>query len=241
MVDWLGLRRVGLERAVSGALLSLLAACSGADRPSANTPPDPHQADALSEVFENVGEACPRYGASASGPEAQDQLFVEAVLVDAPSELARQASLPNLQELARSPRAQFVTAPHVIGTFDKKAEMALGPADGSSAAVTLSRWSMVPHHIDAEASSLDLELDLSAASPNGSPLTKTLRFSVTTRDNEPRLANLVWNEADQRSLLVLFRTFRIHGEAQLRAIFECKMQQRARYLQRLRARARESQ
>lgn len=222
---WFGWRRM-----VGGVSAGLaLGACSGSDVAPASAPSDAVDAALLGEVFSSVGEACPAMQRAAASAPGRDEIFVEAALVDVPSALAEQASLNDLPELARSRSARLISAPHVIGTFETSTAMAPGQNADALTPIALSRWSVRPRHVDAETSTLELELELSAL---GQPQ-KTLRFSVTTRDNEPGLSHVVRDVAAQRSVVVVFRSFRVHGESELRAIFECKMQQRARYLQRL--------
>ncbi len=229
------MRSVGFPGIACFGAVCLLLGCSGAEVGASASPAQPSAAELLGEVLADVGQACPGFVRVESAPEGRDELFLEAVVVDVPGELAKYASLSSLPELARSPHARLVAAPHLVGAFDTKAELAMDQAPDASAPATLSRWSMLPRHVDVQLSSLDLELELSALEPNGQiARSKTLRFSVTTRDNEPGLARVAWHEKSQRSLVILFRTFRIQKEADLRAIFECKMQRREQHLQRQR-------
>jgi hypothetical protein len=210
--------------------------CSGAEVGASAMPAEPSAAEVLGEVLADVGEACPGFVTVESAPEGRDELFLEAVVVDVPHELAKYASLSSLSELARSPHARLVGAPHLVGAFETKAELALEQVPDASAPTTLSRWGMLPRHVDTHVSSLDLEVELSALEPDGQVTrSKTLRFSVSTRDNEPGLARIVWQEKTQRSLVILLRTFRIQKDADLRAIFECKMQRREQHLRRTHA------
>ena len=62
----------------------------------------------------------------------------------------------------------------------------------------------------------------SAAAASNPPLT----FSATARENELTLARVEWDAASRRSLLLLLKPFEVRAEQDLRAIFECKMQQR---------------
>lgn len=59
------------------------------------------------------------------------------------------------------------------------------------------------------------------------PANMPLTFSATARENELTLARVEWDAASRRSLLLLFKTFEVRGEQDLRAILECKLQQRA--------------
>jgi hypothetical protein len=224
MRSWLGSwRTIG-----SAGIGVMLGACSGADVSPATAPSDAADAAQLAQVFSDIGERCPGIPTAVSAPAALDEIFLEAVVVDVPSELAEHVSLRDLPELATSRRVRLVAAPHVMGGFGSVTSMALGQNADAMTPLALARWSMLPRRTADQTSILELEIELSTPeAPN-----TTLRFSVTARDNEPSLAHVVRDAAAQRSLLVAFRAFRVHGESELRAIFECKMQQRARYLQR---------
>jgi hypothetical protein len=235
----LRLRGGWFGRAAGASIVCALWGCSGAEVGPSTTPAEPSAAEQLLEVLSAVDQACPSFAGVESASGGRDEIFVEAVVVEVTRELAEQASLKNLAELGRSPRARLVAAPHVVGAFDTKSELALEQVPDASAPTTLARWSMLPRHVDARVSSLELDLELSWLEPNGQVTpSRPLRFSVTTRDNEPGLARIEWPERNQRALVIVFRTFRIQEESDLRAIFECKMHQREQHLQRAHARRR---
>lgn len=206
-------------------------ACSGADVTPAAAPVEPSDAAQLAELFSAIGEPCPSVPPAPANGEGRDEIFVEAALVDVPRELAVRATLRDLAELAQSRRVKLVATPHMIGAFGTETKMGLG-GDGEGT-LTLSSLKMLPRHVDEKISVLELELELSQAR-------RPLRFSSTARDNQPSLSHVVWDEAGGRALLVLLRSFRVHGEAELRSIFECKMQQRSAYVKRLRDQPRTS-
>lgn len=221
-------RRGWRRWAESVSLASILGACSGADVTPAAAPSEATDAEQVAQVLSDVGERCGEITPPLAVTDGRDDIFVEAVIIAVPKALAGYVALGSLPELARSRSVRLVAAPHVLGSFDAATSMALGQSADSSTPLALTRWSVRPRHVDDETSVLELELELSTAErPNN-----TLRFSVTTRDDEPSLAGPLRDAPGPNSLLVVFRSFRVHGEAQLRAIFECKMRQRARYLQR---------
>ncbi len=225
---------LGWRRIVGSVAAGLVfGGCSGADVAKAEAPVEAADAATLGQLVFDIGQPCPGM-TGAAVPGELDEIFVEAALVDAPSALAEHVTLADLPELARSRRARLVGAPHVIGKFDAETSVSLGANADQTTPVALARLSVLPRHVDDDTSMLELELELSAQERSSQvPAAKTLRFSVTTRDNEPGVAHMPWHEAGKRSLIVAFRTFRVRGEAELRAIFECKMQQRVRYLQRM--------
>jgi len=224
-------------RSIWGAsVLSTLVACSGAEVGPALEPTGVSDAERLREVFSDLGQSCPNF-VMGDAAGARDEIFLEAAVVDVATELAQTTTLGTLTNLTMSPRTKLVATPHLLARFDAQASISPGSPDDPSSGVALSAFSMLPRHVDDETSLLELELRLEGATQRGTPpAPKTLRFSVTTRDNQPSLARVVLDDPGQRSVLVVFRSFRVRGEPELRAIFECKMQSRQRYLERLRAR-----
>lgn len=219
------------------ALVSALG-CSGADvaRPQTAT-----TTNALDDVLSSVNSRCPGFEAAKAEPGDRDKLFVETAILDVPSAWAAQASLQNLADLPRKTEVHLLASPHLMGKFDQRSEMVLGevvlgPEPRVNEQASLVRWSVIPHRAD-RAAVLDVELELAPPTSDGvtAPTPRVLRFSMTGQENEPALARVVWDEASRRSLLLLFRTFEIRGEDDLRAIFQCKMQQHAQAVSRARA------
>lgn len=216
------------------SLVAGLGGCSGTDVVPAGAPPAATDNEGLAQAFSDLVETCPppRPALATLPAGGRDEIFVEAAIVDAPAARA-EVSLSDLPELARSPQARLVASPHLLGKFGAETSLGLGQTADALAPVALSRWSMSPRHVDHETSVLELELELSELERPGRPPRSTLhRFSVTTRDNEPRLARLPRHGESGRSLVIVLRSFRVDGEAELRGIFECKMQHRLRYVQR---------
>jgi len=216
--------------------LIVLVALSGALGCSAAEVTRPAAADdreTLTDLLA-VNSRCPGFKHATSSPQVpRDDLFLEAVILEVTGATAQQASLANLQDLPRTAQVRLVAAPHLLGRFDTTTEMGLGP-DGGAEHLTLVRASMLPRHADRSAVlELELELDSPTSRNDTLPSRRTVAFTTTARDNEPTLAKVAWDETSQRSLLVLLRTFEIRSEDDLRAIFQCKMEQRARTLKRL--------
>lgn len=190
-------------------------------------PPPPEPRAGLAELLMTMSAPCPAGSRPSAQAEAgREQLFVEAAILDMSSAAARDASLEHLEALPQSAEVQLVAVPHIIADFDQRAEMAWqrsGPALGTT---FVRRWSVVPRRSD-DANVLDVELELepTTAGHLASGSRRTVTFSATVRDNEPALARVELDAALHRSLVFLFRTFEIHGEQDLRAIFECKMLQ----------------
>jgi hypothetical protein len=210
-------------------LLVGLMGCSGAE---VVRPPTADSDAALTEALTAVNARCPDMDrARSSLLPARDQLFVEAVVMDVPSDLAKDITLSRLKDLSQTARVQLLAVPHLIADFDHRAEMGLGPSGGTPEQISLVRWSLFARHAD-RGEVLDVELDLGLpTSKSGVTPVRQLKFATSARDNEPALARVEWDAVSQRSLLLLLRTFEVHGDEDLRGIFQCKMQQRAQALQ----------
>lgn len=213
------------SRATGIALIGLMG-CSSA---AAVRPPAADPGAALTAVLAAVNARCPGLEeARSSLPPVRDELFVEAVILEVSSDVAAQASLATLPDLPRRARVQLVAAPHVIAEFGHQTEMGLGSSGATHEQLSLVRWNLLPRRADREVV-LELELDLGLPRSEHVAMTptRTVKFAATARDNAPALARVEWDAVSRRSLLLLLRTFEVHGEEDLRAIFQCKMQQRA--------------
>ena len=218
---------------IIGLALASGVGCSGTDM---TRPPPVTATNALDEVVSELKAPCPGFEPAKAAREPRDGLFVEAAIFDVPSTWASQVSLDTLADLPRNAQTHLLATPHLVGRFGQKTEMALVSNGGINGQASLARWSMLPQRADA-ATVLDLELELASSTSERVPITspRALRFSMTAHENEPVLARVVWDEASRRSLLVLLRMFELGGEKDLRAIFQCKMQQRAAAVSRARA------
>jgi len=207
--------------------------CSGAD---VARPQTASATNALDDVLSSVSTPCPAFETAKAEPGDRDNLFVETAILEVPSAWAARASLQNLPDLPRKTEVHLVATPHLMGKFDQQSEMVLGPDARVSEQASLVRWRMIPHRAD-RAVVLDVELELAPPTSDSVtvPTPRVLRFSMTAHENEPALARVVWDEASRRSLLLLFRTFEIRGEQDLRALFQCKMQQHAQAVSRAKA------
>jgi hypothetical protein len=227
--NWALARAVNLRSnviLVSSLSLLGLVGCSAAD---GGRPIAPDSPAALTELLSAMSARCPdRTDASSREGAVRDQLFVEAAILNVSSSVAAGASLANLQDLPQTAQTQLLAVPHLIADFDHRAEMVWGQSDPRPQSLSINRWSVLPRRAD-HVLVLDVEAKLELPSPHRatSATGRTVTFSTTVRENEPALARVEWDAAARRSLLILLRTFEVHGEPELRAIFECKMQQRA--------------
>jgi hypothetical protein len=215
--------RAGAVLAKGIWLLGLMG-CSGAD---VTRPLTSDSSATLTELLAAMSARCAeRVEAPSHAGPAQDQLFVEAAILQVSSAVAAEVTLANLRYL-QTAQVELVATPHVIVDFNRATEMAWGQTDSMPERLSVVRWSLLPRRADGTVV-LDVEMDLDLPGPKQAAAgsAQTVTFSTTVRENEPVLARVEWDAASHRSLLILFRTFEVHGERDLRAIFECKMQQR---------------
>jgi len=180
----------------------------------------------LREAIAAVSKPCPGiHEAQSAVSSARDQVFVEAAILEVSSEV-RDVSLANLQDLPQMTPVQLVATPHVIGRYDSQTEMVLDSGGVAPDRLSLARWAALPRRAHG-AVLLEVEIELEPPGLGAKASQRTQKFAVTVHNNEPTLARVEWDAASHRSLLVLLRTFEVHDEADLRAIFQCKMQQHA--------------
>lgn len=187
----------------------------------------PDSRDGSREAIAAVSKQCPGLQQSQpSEPATRDDLFVEAVILEVPSD-PRDVSITNLQDLPQTTPVQLVATPHVLGPYNHQTEMLLVSGDIPADRLSLVRWAALPRRADG---AVVLELELELDRPGSGSVSNTSRiiqkFAATVHHNVPTLARIQWDEVSRRSLVVLLRTFEVRGEADLRAIFQCKMQQR---------------
>jgi len=159
---------------------------------------------------------------SATDAAPRDEVFVEVLILEAPSHLvsASVLSLGTLDQLASQPDVRLLSSPHAIAGFEREVKMTLEETYGVAPQLSLQQWSLRARRAEADVTVLDLQLILR---PPGVSAPLPLSLSVSSRADEPGLARVQWDHAAQRSLLVVFRQHAVHGEKDLREIFECKM------------------
>jgi len=153
----------------------------------------------------------------------RDDVFVELTVLEVPTIVAAATTLANLSDLGRASEVTVIASPHLLARLGHAAKVETGGEPLGPAHLALASVSALPQQADAGVTVLDLELTFQ--SPSGA---RSYSLSVSGRTDEPRLARL--EVAPGRSVLLLFKLHSVHGEGDLRAIFQCKMQraQRAR-------------
>jgi hypothetical protein len=153
----------------------------------------------------------------------RDSVFVEMLILEAPSRLvsASAVSLANLEQLASQPEVRLLSTPHAVIDFVDAAGSGADESAPVVPKVSLNGWSLGARRAEGGVTVLDLELDLAAQrAANAVP---PVRLSVSSRADQSGLARIEWDHAAQRSLIIVFRQHAVHGENDLREIFECKM------------------
>ena len=162
-------------------------------------------------------EACPPASPQASTPADRNEVFVELTLLELPRALAAATFRGNLPDLAYASDVALLATPHLLASFERPSQSHPGVEPLGDASVALSTITLLPRR--AEEGVTVLAVQLALRSRNGT--TQTYPFSVSAREDEPGVARV--DIAAGRSVLALFRLRAVHREADLRAIFECKM------------------
>lgn len=155
----------------------------------------------------------------------RDQAFVEMLVLDVSTRSANAATRSSLESLVTAPDVQVVAGPHFIGDYERSSTMDLLDVQGPTERATLHRLRMEPHHAEPGVTVLNLELTLQLPNPRGTlpNPTRTVPLALSAGEDLPALAHATWDEARQRSLLLVVRMRPVRGQEDLRAIFECKM------------------
>lgn len=212
---------LGRTRALSA---SLLAACSAAEPTPATAEPTDTERPELRRVIEAALAPCPE-PAEPRGPGDRDQVFVEAVVLEAPSELAAAADLESLPELARAPGVRLLGTPRVTTDLGSSATQTIEERSGLVSRPALHRISVAARRAEPDVSVLDLtlELQLPNRDPARTPPTAQVTTTLAPRDRHAVVRVLPLPDDRSRSLVAVVVPRPIREERDLRAIFECKL------------------
>lgn len=199
-----------------------MSCASGASRPGDDLAARRAAQASLAQLLREWSTPCSAEQPAALG-EAE-QVFVEALLFELPTALAAATSLQNLPELARSSSVTLLAGPHIIASFDQSLSIKAGESPATDAQPILLESSLLVQRADLGAIVLSWELGLQ---PPGRAA-RTVPLNVTAHADQLGLGYVSWDDAGQRSLLLLFKTQAVRGEADLRRIFQCKMWQHHR-------------
>ena len=220
---------------------AFLAGCGSSTENTSARSPESTPAIELVRMLRDFTVPCPsaRTAAPASAPAPpppppppapsvtasvpRDSVFVEMLILEAPSRLVSESavSLANLEQLASQPEVRMLSTPHAVIDFVDASGLRADESAPVQPKVSLNGWSLGARRAEGGVTVLDLELDLPAqrAANAASPL----RLSVSSRADQSGLARIEWDHAARRSFLIVFRQHAVHGENDLREIFECKM------------------
>lgn len=203
------------------ALATCVLCGCGASQPATDLDVRRAQQASLAQLLREWSAPCPAAEPVAEA-SSQDQVFVETLLFELPTPLAEATTLQTLPELPRSSNVTFLGSPHVIASFGEPLRINPSETGAMTEAPKLVESSLLPRHADLGRIVLSWELGLQPVEPPP----RKLQLHVSTRAGELGLAHVPWDDSRQRSVLLLFKTQTVHGEADLRRIFECKMWQR---------------
>jgi hypothetical protein len=211
---------------VAGVALSLLGACSGAPRsPSAGTT----QAEVLEVVLYSASHPCRGPGpATTAAGEQTPELYLEAVLLDAPLNAATQARTLTLKQLVDLPDLRLLGSLQLSGKFDATTTFDLEEHFGVLDQATLNRISFVPRHGETDQPVVNLELDFSLpnAQPAKNPQTASASLLVVAPYRQPTLGFVKHPDDPRRQLVAIVNVYPLRSVDDFRTLFECKMRLR---------------
>ena len=160
-------------------------------------------------------------------------VFLDTAWFLLPSARASVALPASRERLTADPEVQLLGTPHLFATFDAPARAVFDEHTGPLAEATLHDITVIPKQTaDGQ---LAIELDTGLLLPTSptaseSPAPVRIHFVAAPRSGQPvALTERIPGRPDQ-SLLILLTPYAIQGEAELRAIFTCKMARRQRAL-----------
>lgn len=216
------LRRVSLL-----ALLSPFTACAASRPPAANA--DPPTEVAL--ILHEASLSCQPPLAATNPAEHWSEVFVEALLFDVP--LSTQVGVADISQLSRMPDVHLLGTPHIVGNLAVQSTLSLEQRLGVLEQPTLTRFSLLPQRSESGLHVLEFEMGFSLpnADPARNPELARSSFLVQGPSDQAMLGSAAYPGNPQRKVLAIVKAHPIRNPDDLRALFECKMQQRRRALQ----------
>jgi hypothetical protein len=161
-------------------------------------------------------------------------VFLEMALFTAPTGVAQAKDVRSA--LAAAPTARLVAAPHVSLDFDRTVLASFEEHTGPLAHTALRAIGGTAHL--ASDGQIALELDMHLQLPTGpnapptvDPPETRVRFVLGPSERKPIAATAAVPTRAGESAVVLLVAYVIRDQADLRAIFECKMRERERQRQ----------
>lgn len=231
------------------ALALSLAGCAATPLPSSGDSETRSAELAKARVFDAFAEPCsletpPNSALPPDAPEPPARVgpepgtFTAGVFVDTALFLLRTASaeapLPVSREsLTRDATVRLLGSPHLSASFDATSRAVLEDHTGPLAQATLHEIALTPRRTAGAELLIELETTLLLPTPqttSGRPPEARLQLLTAPHFGQAVTLTAQIPEQPGYSLLLLLRAYEIRKEADLRAIFLCKMAQRKRML-----------
>jgi hypothetical protein len=206
------------ELAKSQTFQAFAEPCSLDLPPSAELPPD-------------APEPPPTTGFPEPGPFTAS-VFLDTAFFVLPTATAKRALHASRDGLTHDPEVRLLGTPHLSAAFDTTARATLEDHVGPLAAATLRDVTVTPRQ--ATDAPLVVELDIVLLLPTSqsasSPTQARIHFVTAPRVGQAVTLTEQIPEQPGQSLFLLLKPYVVRSEADLRAIFLCKMAQRQRAL-----------
>lgn len=240
------------SRTCAPAFVLALAACSPSPQSPVNT--EAHAEElAKQEVFAAISAPCdferlkalpppvatdipPPPPPAGDIPPFEPSLFVELATFTLPSKtVAEQRG--KQAALIENPEVRLIGVPHVLIKPGQQTRVALDDHSGPLARPSLHE--LVVRAIPADGGRVSLELDVALQVPaNPAPVVppeRRVRFVSAPSERVPILLDAPIPEWPGQSLLVLLTLYPMREEADLRALFSCKLERRRQAVERANA------
>lgn len=135
------------------------------------------------------------------------------------------------ESLTRNPSVRLLATTHLSAEFDTTSRVAVEDHTGPLAQTTLRELSATPKQAHDAQLAIELDAILQLPTPQatpGRPPESQIHFLTAPRVGQPVALTAQIPEQPGQSLLLLLTPYAIRGEADLRAIFLCKMARRQR-------------
>jgi hypothetical protein len=158
-------------------------------------------------------------------------VFLDTALFLLPTARAGARLPASSESLAHDPSVRLLGTPHLSAHFDAKSRMVLADNTGPLAQTAFREFSATPKR--TEDAQLAIEIDLVLQLPSSQtapakPPESRIHLLTAPHFSQPVVLTAQVPEQPGQSLLFLLTPYPLRSEADLRAIFLCKMAQRER-------------
>src|SRR5512145_417354 len=240
-------RRASFEKGVTARRLLSAFFAVGCASASVESDParmaDAENAHVLADVIDSAEATCSGRMPSGSQDAAVSplQVFVEAFLIEVPSDANWRFEPGSLPALARVPGAKLLATPHIIATLETRQTMDLSrrllpPGAFLEPGVYFEGMTVLPRLGDSGTLVLEVDVALqtsdSREGPNVVPAETHVRNTFVAREKRVSWLAVSVPGYSKSSLLLGVKPHLVGDQTDLRSIFDCKMQQRKRSLAR---------